>query len=134
MIVIGGEVQSMPSPREQSYAELVGSNIRRIRRRKNLTQLQLSLRMSVDKSTVSRNEHGDGLVVNVIPEYARALGCSELDIMNVYGAVEPAALLDPISERAERIRSLSDKEQIEILNMIDALLNFRAAPCQRISA
>ncbi len=128
----------MPSPREQSYAELVGSNIRKIRRRKKLTQLQLSLRMSVDKSTVSRNEHGDGLVVNAIPEYARALGCSEIEIMNVYGPAEPAPF-DPISERAERIRSLSDKEQIEVLNMLDALLSFRcgsgkAAPQRRARA
>lgn len=120
----------MPSPREQSYAELVGSNIRRIRKRRNYTQLQLSLQMCVDKSTISRNEHGDGLTVDVIPEYARALGCSNFEIMDDCGAAKPI-MLDPVEERAERIRSLSDKDQEEVLKIIDSILSFRSASGSR---
>lgn len=116
----------MPSPREQSYAETVGTNIKKIRHRKNLTQLQLSLRMSVDKSTISRNEHGDGLTVDVIPECARALGCGKLEILDDCYAAKPI-MLDPVAERAERIRRLPDKDREDVLRIIDSLLSFRSA-------
>ena len=126
----------MTSRPEQSYAELVGNNIKRIRNQRDYTQLKLARLVSVDTSTVSRNENGKGLTIEAIQDYARALNCSENDITQVCGVAETALEPDPMTTRLNQIRNLPDNEQVEILKVIDTMLNFRKGnvPHQRESA
>jgi len=59
----------------------IGSQIKFIRKKKKMNQLALAHAVHVSASQVSRHEKGQQLTIDILEDYANALGCSIHDFL-----------------------------------------------------
>ncbi len=93
----------------QEWEESLGRGIRDLRLRQNLTQAEVARRANVDRTTVTRIEHGDGGSIKSLVQIVRALGRDEwLESLS-----PPAPTLSPMQllraqqreEKHQRVRA-----------------------------
>ncbi len=94
-----------------------------LRRAAGLTQAQVAERLGITEGRYGHYERGfRRFPVSIIPELAKALECSEGDLL---GFEQPRSKRGPPSSwerRINTIQQLSKEKQREIQNVVDALI------------
>jgi transcriptional regulator with XRE-family HTH domain len=105
------------------HAMTVADNLRRLRGKRNLSQVELADLAGVSQQLVSQIERGKNVSTKYLPQIAGALGCQPGDIDPSY-RVDTALLDDPITlELARAARQLGETERRLLLGAAQGLLD-----------
>lgn len=97
-------------------ARYVGLKIRQLRRKRNLTQAELSAKIGVQQSDLSRMEKGEYRIS--LDTLFKILQVFEMTMAEFFEEVAPKEPASPQKEFLEEFSSLSSEEQEEILEFI----------------
>lgn len=97
-------------------ARYVGLKIRQLRKKRNLTQTELSAKIGVQQSDLSRMEKGEYRIS--LDTLFKILQVFEMNIQEFFEEVVPKETTNSQKEFLEEFSSLSREEQEEILEFI----------------
>jgi transcriptional regulator with XRE-family HTH domain len=112
--------------------ERVGDRLKRLRKARGLSQVELAKKIGIIQVLVSNYErdrlrlHGEMVV-----RFARALGASTDEILGLKPADEPAPRNRRLLRRLLAVETLSKTDQRAVLNHIESLVKARAAGHRR---
>ena len=123
-----------PIKRPSEVDQIVGKNLRRIRREKGMTQTQLSDELELTFQQIQKYERGvNRIAVGRLPGFARALKCDVDDffegIETRFDGVTPAErklekkLIKLKDGRRKLIRQIELVESVDLLNALSMMLN-----------
>lgn len=99
-----------------TQARYVGLKIRQLRKKRNLTQAELSAKIGVQQSDLSRMEKGEYRIS--LDTLFKILQVFEMTILEFFEEVAPRESLNSQKEFLEEFSSLPKEEQEEILEFI----------------
>ena len=122
-------------PRKPSYktaidSVTIGGNLREIRKRRGLTQVELSEKLGMEQTLYSAYERGRLRVPGgLIASFAQALHVSADEILGLRAPRPERTFRDPrLVRRLQELEKLSRANRQAMLKMLDAFLErFRAA-------
>lgn len=97
-------------------ARYVGLKIRQLRKKRNLTQAELSAKIGIQQSDLSRMEKGEYRIS--LDTLFKILQVFEMTMAEFFEEVAPKEATGPQKEFLEEFSSLSSEEQEEILEFI----------------
>jgi transcriptional regulator with XRE-family HTH domain len=106
--------------------QLVGRKIRQLRKQRKLTQTELSSRIGVNQSDLSRMEKGEYRVS--LDTLFRILGEFELSMGEFFDEVNREAVTPSDARILRRIKALDEESQREVEDFISFKNTLRARP------
>lgn len=103
----------------------IGTNIKRIRKAKDLTQKEIFIAASMDSAQYSRIENGKtDPSVSTLEKIAKALGVTLSELFATDEDIKEINSLDKtIMEKVRLIENLSEEEKKTIYNILDAFIS-----------